>query len=397
VRAPALVLAASWLVATTVGPTADVRVNDLFVYRSYAGLLADGLVPYRDFGFEYPPLALAPIAAGGLAGLGEEAYAWTFGALMLAAMLVVQRAAAALAGERGRAVAWALVALPLAAGALVRTHFDLVPVALAVWGLALVAREGPEPAPWRVPAGFALLALGTATKLFPALLAAAALAWLLARGRRREGARGAATFAAVLALACAPFALVAPGGFADQIGFHLERPVQIESTPASVLWALGDSHVTGHPVRPDRFKSNGLAGGSADIVALAFAVVQLAALAAALALARRDLVLGGLAALLAFVALGKVLSPQFLLWVAPLAAVAWARGARAPAACVAAAVVLTQLEFPARYLDLVAGDPALIALVAVRNVLLVAALSLLLARVAAPARWRRPVPAPSSG
>ena len=112
---------------------------------------------------------------------------------------------------------------------------------------------------------------------------------------------------------------------------------------------------------------------------------------------RALLVRAALAALLAFVALNKVLSPQYLLWLAPPAAVAWCCGARAAAAATGLAVVLTQLEFPVRYFDLVDGDPAVIALVALRNVTLLAALSLVLAPLAAPARWRRPVAAPSSG
>lgn len=399
--APALALVACWALATTVGPTADARVNDLFVYRTYAGLLADGLLPYRDFAFEYPPLALVPMWAGGLLGLGATAYAWCFGTLMLVAALVVQRQAARIAGPRGREVVWMLALLPLAAGATVRTHFDLVPVALALAGLAAILRAGPA-GPAVVP-GFALLALGTATKLFPALVAAVALAWLVAAGRGAQALRGAGAFLAVVALACAPFAVLAPGGFADQVAYHLERPVQIESTPATVLRIAGGSSVTGDPVRPDRFKSNGLDGGAAPAVAAVFALLQAAAVGAAILLAGRRppdparLVLGAFAALLAFVALGKVLSPQFLLWLAPFAAVAWTLGARAVAALAGAALVLTQVEFPSRYFDLVAGDQAASTIVAVRNVLLVAALSLLLARLAAPARSRRRAACASSG
>jgi hypothetical protein len=70
---------------------------------------------------------------------------------------------------------------------------------------------------------------------------------------------------------------------------------------------------------------------------------------------------------------------------------------RGAAVCVAAAAVLTQVEFPHLYFDLVAGDPSVVALVAVRNGLLIAALSLVLAPAAAPARWRRPAAAASRG
>ncbi len=388
-KAPALALVAVWLLATPLGPTSVADPSDLPLYRAYAAALGDGFVPYRDFLLEYPPLALVPLGLAGLPGTGEAEYAWSFGALMLVAALAVQRLAGTLAGRHGRAVAWGLVLLPVAAGAIVRTRFDLVPTALVLGGLAALLARRPA-------LGLALLGAGTATKLFPAAVALVALAWLLAAGRRAEALRGAAAFAAVLAITCLPFLAAAPSGFAAQATFHLDRPVQIESTPATLLWAVGESHVTGDPVRPDRFRSNGLAGGPADALALAFTLLQLAALAAVVGLTARGradragLVLGSLAALLAFVALGKVLSPQFLLWLAPLAAVAVALGERAAGGLVLAAVPLTQLEFPTRYFDLVAGEPLPIALVAVRNGLLLAALSVLLARLAARARSSSP-------
>ena len=97
---------------------------------------------------------------------------------------------------------------------------------------------------------------------------------------------------------------------------------------------VGGSHVTGDPIRHDRFKSNGLDGGAADAVQAAehrsrcwspaLAILWLAW--------RRPtadaLVLASLAVTLAFVALSKVLSPQYVVWLLPLAAAAWPR--RAP-------------------------------------------------------------------
>jgi hypothetical protein len=92
----------------------------------------------------------------------------------------------------------------------------------------------------------------------------------------------------------------------------------------------------------------------------------------------RALVLGALTAVLAFAALGKVLSPQYLLWLVPLAALAFAWRLHALAAALGAAAVLTQLEFPARYFDLVAREPVAVALVVLRNIALLTALALAL-------------------
>lgn len=271
---PALALTAVFLLVTTTGPLADDSISDLFVYETYARAVLDGARPYADLGFEYPPLALGPIVLPGLGSPDAAAFELRFGALMLAAALAVQALVGALGGRRA---AWLVVALPLLTGALLRTRFDLVPVALLLAGLLLVARD-------RSTAGMAVLALATATKLFPVLAAALVLVHLAAGGRTREAVRGACAFAAVLAAVCLPFA---GEGFLDQFRFHLDRPVQIESTPATVLWALGDSEVTGHPVRPDRFKSNGLDGGPAGVVATLAAVALAATLLLVTALPAR--------------------------------------------------------------------------------------------------------------
>jgi hypothetical protein len=349
-------------VATHHGPFSADQVNDLYVYSVDHMLLADGLVPFRDFPFEYPPLALVPIR---LAGGDATAMSW----LMLGCALAAQAAASALGGARA---GWAMVALPVLAGALVRTHIDLLPAALAIGGLACVARGRPA-------AGLALLGAGTMAKLWPAALALVALAWLLGRGERAAAARGAAVFVVVVALLGLPFAAL--GGFpGTMVRFHLDRPVQIESTPASVLELTGGSYVTGLPVRPDRFKSNGLAGGAAGPVLALSTLAMVAAVVAATALAARrpttdGLVLAALAAALALVAFGKVLSPQYLCWLLPLAAVAFARGAVLPAALVGAAALVTQLWFPGHYFDVVFQEGWAVGAVVVRNALLLAALA----------------------
>jgi len=77
-----------------------------------------------------------------------------------------------------------------------------------------------------------------------------------------------------------------------------------------------------------------------------------------------------------------VLSPQFVIWVLPLGALAFAWRMHALAAAVALAAVLTQIEFPAHYFDVVAREPVAIALVAARNLALVAVLALSVREVA---------------
>jgi hypothetical protein len=80
----------------------------------------------------------------------------------------------------------------------------------------------------------------------------------------------------------------------------------------------------------------------------------------------------------AFVALGKVASPQFLIWLVPLVALVGGRRGLAACALLAAALVLTQVWFPYRYWDLVFElEPVASWLVPVRDLVLVALVAVL--------------------
>jgi hypothetical protein len=384
--APAAALSVVWAVALFHGPTGDAHITDVNVYRGYADALGAGREPYSGFAFEYPPLALVPMWLAGATDAGSYAsYEVSFAVVMLAAALAVMALTAALARERAVTAAWIVALSPLLTGAVVRTHFDLVPVALMLGALLALTRG-------RSAGGFALLGAGAMTKLFPALLVPVAGAWLLGRRRGADAVRGVLVFVAVVAVVSLPFL---GAGYIDAYRYQLERPVQIESTPATVLFALGGSHVTGTATVPDAHGSNGLDGGAADVVQTAFTALLVATLALAVVLVARGppdehrLLLGALAALLAFTALGKVLSPQFLVWLVPFGALAWTWGERTLALLLGAAILLTQLEFPARYEELVGEHTSVVLLVAARNATLLAALAITMARLAGPVRSRR--------
>jgi len=74
-------------------------------------------------------------------------------------------------------------------------------------------------------------------------------------------------------------------------------------------------------------------------------------------------VLASLGAMLAFACFGRVLSPQYLIWTAPLGvlAVAWRYDHLALA--VAGATVLTLVEFPGLYENLAGREPLPVAIV----------------------------------
>lgn len=392
------VLAATFGLTLWLNPWADQRVNDLFVYRSFADPVLHGALPYRDAFLEYPPLAVPAIALPGLAGTGESAFRLAFAGwtLLLAAavLLLCGELAARTGGDRRRAL-FAVAAAPLLCGAMLRTHFDLAPVALILGGLLLLIGSRPR-------AGMAVLGAAAMTKGFPLVVAPVALAWLAGRGERRAALEGAAALGlVVLALAGVALAL-SPSGSADAVRYQLDRPVQIESPPAMAVLALGKIGV-GEAKSVSNHRSDGLEHPLAGELAAAFqlvllAVVALLALQAARRPEPRALVLASLASIAAFAALGKVVSPQYLIWTLPLGALALAWGELALAGAVAAATALTLVEFPSRYFALVAREPFPVAVVALRDALLLIVVGLALRALQVPGTrsWRIAIARPSS-
>ena len=366
--APYVLMVIVWVVADLV---ADDSLSDLPLYASYGNAIWDGGVPYRDFAVEYPPLALVPMVLA--AGAPADWFEPVFSALMLGFALLAQHEVRRFAGD---GPALALAALPLALGAVAMERFDLMPAALTLLGLRLALLDH------RVTTAFVVLGLATATKLFPVLAILALIVWL----PQRAAVRGAIAAATAVLVTCGPFAALSPGGFTEQFAFHLERPVQIESTPAVIARAIGNTRVTGTLQNPDAFRSQGLEYGATEGIAILCLGAMLVAFV--LALRRWPPLTAAFACILAFVALGKVLSPQFMLWLAPLAAAAWGPGRRTAAGLIAAAVLVTHLEFPHHYWQLVGGDPFARSLAGARDVLLLTALGSLLATRQGPLEGR---------
>ncbi len=390
-------LALAWVATLTLPPWSDESVGDLDTRSSYAAQLLDGELPYRDFAFEYPPLAAPTIGLAGLAGTSEDAYRLGIAAVSFAAalaILLLVRALARLTGGSGGWAAAGVVAAPLLVGAVLRLHFDLVAVALALGGLLAVVRRRPS-------LGLALLGAGAMTKALPLAIVPVALAWLWGRGERRAVLRGATALAATLATLGAVALALSPQGALDALAYQVDRPVQVESAAASVLWAA-DGLGLESPATVDSRGSVALEHPLASGVEIAFSVALVTSLAAlAFVAARRAgdgsgegavraLVLAALAAPVACVALGPILSPQFLAWVVPLLSLALAWRMSALAAATAAACALTLVEFPARYFDLVAGEPAAVLITAARNAALLAAVALAIRALALGSHGRAP-------
>ena len=355
------------------------EIVDIPVYEGYGNAIESGTVPYRDIKPEYPPGALPAFALPALLSDDykgfRDAFEWLMAACGVAAVLLAAVALAGLRASRRRtAAALALVAgFPLLLGSVVLTRFDLYPAALVAGALAALVHR-------RDRLGFGVLGAAVAVKLYPAVLVPLAAAYVWRRRGRREALVCLGVAAAVVALVFLPFLIVAPGGVAHSIGRQLSRPLQLESLGAAAYLAV--HHLFGlHVEMRSGHGSQNLHATGTGIAAAFLSLVQLAALAW-IWLRRpgsaEELVRWSAAALVAFVALGKVLSPQFLIWLVPVVPlVGGLRGLRA-SALLAAGLVLTQLWFPSRYWDLARElDPLASGLVLARDLVLVALLVVL--------------------
>jgi hypothetical protein len=328
-------------------------ILDTTTYRTYGSAVVHGEIPYRDFDVEYPPGALPVFVAPAL--LYDRPAEFVQYNRLFQVMMVLCGIGALLAMRTvARSHSPLLVAAlaPLLLGSVVLYRFDLWPTALAVAALAALA-SGRER--W----AFALLALATAAKIWPIVLLPL-FPW---------SRRGLAVFGLVLGAVLVPFWLVAGDGLWDSVRGQLTRPLQVESLGGSALVALGADVRSVHS-----HGSDNLVGRGVGPVQAVTTLLQITAVVAVWIAARRggDLARWSAAAVCAFVAFGKVLSPQFLVWLIPLVALA---GRRSALALFAAALVLTQVEFPFRYERLAFGlDRGVAGIVLARDLLLVALL-----------------------
>ena len=337
------------------------QILDTPVYQHYGNAIADGKVPYRDFDLEYPPGALPVFALPGLAerGTGQdvstgfrrtfETLMWLCGVAAILAMAFVLRALRAPPVAVAAVLGFVALA-PLALGTVILSRFDLWPAAIVAASLAALVSG-------RVRLGHVLIGLGITAKLYPAVLLPLAVAFAWKRAGRREALACLGIVAGVVGAIFLPFVVLSPGGVWHSISVQLSRPLQVESLGSALL--LAAHHAFGVGVTADTSHgSQNLAGGAADAMAIASTVVQLAALTwiwvsfARGPGSREALVRSSAAAVCAFVAFGKVLSPQFLIWLIPVIPLVRGRRGVWASALLAGALVMTQIWFPFRYFRL---------------------------------------------
>jgi hypothetical protein len=344
--------AASWAILH-VGFFTHHPVKDTPLYERYGEQIVDGEFPYRDIRLEYPPASLPFFAVPAIGKPSDETFEHRFEWMMLfcgGAMVALMAAALTVLKATPARVMWALGFAgisPLLVGPVILTRFDLWPAALTAGAIACLVAG-------RNRLGHGVLAVGFAAKLYPALLLPLSVALVWKRRGRREGLICLGIFAAVALVIFLPFFVLSPHGVWHSVFEQGSRPLQIESLGAAFILAL--HHVFGlGATMVSSHGSQNLGGSFANALAAIQSTLQAVAIIGTWVWFARGepglerFVRACALAVVAYITLGKVLSPQYMIWLIPLVPLVWGRRGLWASGLFAFACLLTQTWFPYRY------------------------------------------------
>ena len=372
---------------------ADRTITDIPVYYSYASRIAQGLMPYRDFSSEYPPVAMALFSLPRLlSGAGESEFVAWFQVEMLTFSCGIVLLLSWISWGQwqnvwkvaGTLAMYTLFLLSL--GSIVQERFDLAAAFLMLASVACFITD-------KYLAAWLLLGIGLMTKIVPVLIAPI---FLIAHFRRRqfnEVWMGPLAMIMAALIVSIPFLLASPEGLANAFLYHVERPLQIESSWSSPI--LLYSKLTGYPAYIlNSYGSHNVYSTASDtLVMISGPLTAVVLLAGYLifwwrsgkemnglrAISGNTIIRFAVIAIATFIVGGKVLSPQFLIWLIPLVPLVIGADRLVIAGIFEAVLLITQFEFPYSYWQLYTLQPYMVVTVAVRNLLLLVLLVMLVA------------------
>lgn len=379
--------------------------NDVkYIYSQWFNVLVEGQFPQDDVMWQYPPAAALVMLAPALLPWGYvDSFYWLsfgFDVLTFVVLARASRSRLAVAPNQPawrtlldrRTQPWALWVWVLGVaigGPIAYGRYDLIVTSVTVCGLVLLAGRSPEGSrPGRRRGiGGALIGLGAVLKVWPAFL-------LLVLGPTRKVWQAWVAAAATGAALLAAFYVSMPGALSF-LSAQGGRGVEIESIGALPFHVA--IHHGWHGRVALNYGSIEFLGPYVQLMATLSLVASVAALfwlaywRASVQVWRASTAAdAALVAVLLFVVTSRVISPQYMVWLVGLAAVCalhW-RGVPSqhghsgrhgesvmvlPVALILMATALSCVEFPYYFDELMRAERGAVLLVAVRNVLLVAA------------------------
>lgn len=271
---------------------------------------------FHELPYEYPILALVPFSLG-LSSIDPHWYQVAFALWMLLIAVIIYFMLARFRSRKS-AIVYA-VYLAIAGWGTVAGRFDVILAALTLGALLCAVRLK-----WKW--SFALLALATMFKFYPLVLL---IPFLLAQQRqihtkwyawRRWVPLG--VYVAVCAVVTGISLLLNVGGTLAPLSYFGDRPIQVESLAASAIWL---SNAFNHyPFSfAFTFGSINIFSPLSSKVSLAGTILLVIGLLYTYWLQwqrKIDLAVSCLLTLLIVIVMGKVFSPQYLMWLIPFLA-----------------------------------------------------------------------------
>jgi uncharacterized membrane protein len=345
-------------------------------YSDYASKIMGGSLPYRDFIFEYPPFSLLffilPRLVTSSYGIYSVLYQAEVAIFDLVGVFVVFDIARRLGTAPWKSLTVYTAAI-LAMGPITALQFDIIPAIMVLLALYFFLL-GKHKTSW------ALIALGTMTKIYPVVVAPVLLIYYF-RSREYEKIRsGIITFGSVCLMIMLPFLVLSPSSLLNLYSYHAQRGIQLESIYSSFLLVANKlGFISAQPYFS--FGSWNVVGSIENIIAglSTYLLIILLLLAywfiyRQTEKGKRDVSQLGAFFLLAIIIVmitSKILSPQYVIWLIPFLPLLVVRWRFAIWAVFVAIGGLTYYIFPGHYYRLVDFQPAPVAALCIRNILLI--------------------------
>lgn len=308
--------------------------EDVLNFYKHSEAIKSGLMPYRDFVFEFPPFSLVFFMMPGMFTSDLNTYATIFGAqviLFIAIMLHYTLKICDRINVNKIAVAaiftmFFIVYFPI-------RKFDVFPACLTVVAMYYFMER-------RFGLAYGFAAFATLTKIYPGLLILLFLVINIAendRNWKKNVATGAVACLFVSLLAVLPLmsAGVSFSEILGFVGFHSDRGFQVESLFAESVRLLALVGIGTYQIVP-LHDTHDVVGPICDAVLPYWTAVMGVAIALSFILALRyvtrnvcghekgwndrSLILMSLVVILTFMMFNKVFSTQYMVWIMPMMA-----------------------------------------------------------------------------
>jgi len=346
------------------------------LYFTYANEFMQGLVPYRDFSFEYPPLSLLFFILPRLftSTYVDFAILYTVEIILfdLIALCVIYKVARRL-GKAPWKLLWVYTLCFLAMGPIVPMQFDLFPAVLTLLSLYFF---------WirKHKLSWAMLALGTLTKVFPGLIAPIYLIIYFKNKQIKEIKSGLITFAVIVLVVLVPLLIVGHESIFALFEYHADRGLQLESVYSAFLLILYKMNLVSVG-REFNYGAYHLTGPAADVLKHLSTYIMIAAVLLIYVYIYRQVKPGksqftrlGVYSLLVMITMlstSKILSPQYFIWLLPFFPLLLGEWKYFLIAVYVVLGALTYYIFPIDYLSLISLRTPIVILLFYRDVVMI--------------------------